>query len=241
MTPFPVKEAVLCAFVAYLALCKNNLSAGLVKSYLAAIHHAQISLGLRDPKITNMPKLEYVIKGLCRKAMGREVHPCLSITHTILHNLKNVWDQLLSREDVMLWGAACLFIGFQCTGEMVVPSDAGYDPQVHLSFQGVKVDNRQKPKWLEVHLRESKSDPVRHRVTVSAGATGKWLCPAVTSVLVYMAQRGNKLGPLFMFRDGHHSRPMRNSQLRNSTWPHLLQQCKHIDCDSLRMHYHPLT
>ena len=100
MTPFPVKEAVLCTFVAY--LYKDSLSAGSVKSYLAAIHHAQISLELGDPKITNMPKLEYMIKGLSWKATGRAVHPRLPMTPTVLHNFKNVWEQLLSREDPVM-------------------------------------------------------------------------------------------------------------------------------------------
>lgn len=157
-----------------------------------------------------MPKLEYVVRGLRRKATGRAVRPRLPITPTILRSLKNVWEQLPSREDaIMLWGAACLcFFGFLRTGEVVVPSDAGYDPQVHLSFQDVKVDNRQNPKWLEVHLKASKTDPFRHGVTIYVGATGKWLCP-VASVLAYMVQRGNKPGPLFMFRDG---RPLTRSR-----------------------------
>ena len=203
-----MKQFYVYTFVAY--LYKDNLSASSVKSYLAAIRHAQISLSLGDPRITSMPKLEYVVKGLRRKAAGRAVRPRLPITPTILRSLKNVWEQLPSREDaVMLWGAACLcFFGFLRTGEVVVPSDAGYDPQVHLSFQDVKVDNRQNPKWLEVHLKASKTDPFRHGVTIYVGATGKWLCP-VASVLAYMVQRGNKPGPLFTFRDG---RPLTRSR-----------------------------
>ena len=201
MTPFLVKEAALCAFVAY--LYRDSLSAGSVKSYLAAIRLAQISLGLGDPKIPDMPKLEYVIKGLRRKATGREVHPHLPITPTILHKLKNVWEQLPSRKDaVMLWGAACLcFFCFLRTGEVVVPSGHRVRPTCALSFQDVNVDNRQNPKWLEVHIKASKTDPFRCGVTIYVGATGKWLCP-VASVLSYMAQRGNKTGSLFMFRDG---------------------------------------
>lgn len=103
---------------------------------------------------------------------------------------------------VMLWGAACLgFFGFLCTGVVVVPSDAEYDLQVHLSFQDVKVDDKQNSKWLEVHLKTSKTDLFRQGVTKYVGATGKCLCP-VASVLAYMVHSGNKPGPLFIFRDG---------------------------------------
>ena len=34
-----------------------------MKNYLAAIRYAQISLGLGDPQLTIMPRLEYVVKG----------------------------------------------------------------------------------------------------------------------------------------------------------------------------------
>ena len=89
-------------------------------------------------------------------------HPYYSV------KLEKVWEQLPSREDaVMLWGATCLcFFGFQRTREVVVPSDVGYDPQVHLNFQDVKVDNRQNSKWLEVHLKASKTDLLRHGVMI---------------------------------------------------------------------------
>ena len=34
-----------------------------MKHYLAALRYTQISLGLGDPQICNMPQLEYIIKG----------------------------------------------------------------------------------------------------------------------------------------------------------------------------------
>ena len=39
-------------------LYRDSLSSGTIKSYLAAVHHSQIALGVGD-----MPQLEYVSKG----------------------------------------------------------------------------------------------------------------------------------------------------------------------------------
>ena len=44
--------------------------AGTVKSYLAAVRHAQIAIGLGDPHMSDMPQLEYVVKGLRKKTAG---------------------------------------------------------------------------------------------------------------------------------------------------------------------------
>lgn len=174
-----------------------------VKSYLAAVRHAQIALGLGDPRIASMPKLEYVTKGFRRTTSGREKRPRLPITPSILRRLKDSWERLPCREDaIMLWAASCLcFFGFLRMGEAVVPSDSEYDPAVHLNFNDVRVDKRSHPQWLEVRIKISKTDPFRQGVSIFVGTTGRWLCP-VASVLAYMVQRTNRPGPMFMFKNG---------------------------------------
>ena len=79
--PFPGSEATLYLFVAF--LYKEGLAAGKVKSYLAAVRHAQIGAGLGDAKLTNMPKLEYmyVTKGMRRKTAGKRTRPRLPTEH----------------------------------------------------------------------------------------------------------------------------------------------------------------
>ena len=57
--PFPISENVLIRFFAY--LYTEGIKASTIKSYLAAVRHAQISLGLGDPRICDMPQLEYVV------------------------------------------------------------------------------------------------------------------------------------------------------------------------------------
>ena len=51
--PFPVFEHTLMRFFLY--VYRESVKAGTIKSYLAAVHHAQISNGLGDPKICDMP------------------------------------------------------------------------------------------------------------------------------------------------------------------------------------------
>ena len=101
----------------------------------------------------------------------------------------------------MLWAAASLcFFGFFRSGELTVPTEAGYDPDTHLSFEDVSVDSLSNPQSLQVHLKASKTDPFRTGVKVFVGRTNCPLCP-VAAVLCYMAQRGAAAGPLFQFTD----------------------------------------
>ncbi len=57
----------------------EGLAPATAKSYLAAIRFEQISSGLGDPGIGNMPQLEYVVKGLKRQS-SREARKRLPVT-----------------------------------------------------------------------------------------------------------------------------------------------------------------
>ena len=50
--PYPVSENILASY-----LYTDSVRAG----YLVAVCHAQISLGLGDPRMCDMPQLEYII------------------------------------------------------------------------------------------------------------------------------------------------------------------------------------
>ena len=118
LTAFPISKSVLMYFVAF--LYKEGLSAGAVKSYLAAARHAQISLGLGDPNVAGMPQLEFVIKGLKKKAASGQRQTRLPITPDILRALRKVWEANTDQEGAtMLWAAACMCcFGFLCSGEI---------------------------------------------------------------------------------------------------------------------------
>ena len=202
LVPFPATEPVLAAFVAM--LYTQGLASGTVKSYLAAVRHAQIAIGQGDPQIGAMPQLEYVLKGLKRRTSGRQQRTRLPITPAILRQLKEVWSRMPDRHNAaMLWAAATLcFFGFLRMGEAVVPA-AGYDPAVHLSYTDAHVNDRSSPEWMGVRIKASKTDPFRRGITIYIGATGEDLCP-VAALLGYMVLRGNREGPMFVFANGDH-------------------------------------
>ena len=76
------------AFVAF--LYQEKLSASTIKNYLAAVRFAQIALGLGDPHMGKMPRLEYVVKGFKRSAAIGPWGHRLPITLRILRQLKQV-------------------------------------------------------------------------------------------------------------------------------------------------------
>ena len=160
ITPFPASEQSLCLFVGHLFEAK--LTSQTVKSYLAAVRYTQIALGLGDPRVESMPRLEYVIRGVKKSATKKAVAR-LPITPQILRNLKSVWERMPCQQDaLMLWAASCLcFFGFLRAGEIVIQSDAGYDESSHLSYGDVRVNDTSNTRYLEIHLKASKTDPFR--------------------------------------------------------------------------------
>ena len=122
--PFPASESTLSRFVPF--LFESQLTVATVKNYLAAVRYTQIALGLGDPEMTNMPRLEYVVKGFKRSATYSSNRTRLPITPNNLQQLKLVWQGWQCRRDAsMLWAAAIMcFCGFLRNGEVVVPSQS---------------------------------------------------------------------------------------------------------------------
>lgn len=197
---FPTSEHNLMLFVAHLH--SRKLAPGTMKSYLAAVRYLQISMGLGNPRINEMPKLEYLMKGVKRAAPGG-VRRRLPITVEILAELKLHWLRPSAGTDVkMLWAVSCLcFFGFLRLGEAVAPSPGSYDLNCHLCFGDVLVDSRSAPSYLQVNIKASKTDPFRQGCTIYIGATKSSICP-VAAVLSFMVARGSAPGPLFTWEGG---------------------------------------
>ena len=105
-------------------------------------------------------------------------------------------------ESIYIWAACCLcFFAFLRAGEMTTPDEGGYDAGVHLSFGDIALDNLQKPSFVQVSIKQSKTDPFRKGVKLCVGRTDSDLCP-VGALLSYLQCRGSAPGPLFVFKDG---------------------------------------
>ena len=188
--------------MAYLAT--DNLCHNTIKCYLSAVRHLHIAEGLGSPGISSMARLEQVLRGIkSMQARGNvKERPRLPITIELLHKMRRVWQEEATGDAKMLWTASALcFFGFFRSGELTVPSNTLYDEGAHLSFKDVSVDSLDSTQVLQVRVKASKTDPFRIEVDVYVGRTNCSLCP-VAAVLSYMAARGSKLGPLFLFSDG---------------------------------------
>ncbi len=133
-SPLPVSQSLFCYFAAYLAT--SGLSPGTIKTYLAAVRHLQIAQNLPDPRqVAPMAKLRLVEAG-AKKEYGRPIRLRRPITPSILRQIRELWAPRASEGDIiMLWAASCLcFFGFFRMGEITTPSEAQFDPQVHLTI-----------------------------------------------------------------------------------------------------------
>ena len=197
----PASEHQLCLFAAFLA--QDGLLHRTIKCYLSAVRHLHISRGSPDPGISNMPRLEQVLKGIkaVQAKQERKGRTRLPMTPEIMMKLKAVWNPGQMFNATMLWAAASLcFFGFLRSGEITVPSKDSFDRGAHLTADDITVDTYENPTMLKVRIKASKTDPFRKGVDIYVGTTGSSLCP-VTAVLTYMAMRPQSQGPLFHFED----------------------------------------
>ena len=84
-----------------------------------------------------------------------------------------------------------------------MPSEAGYDPGVHLNVSDVAVDSTSNPTFVQLRIKQSKTDPFRLGAKLVVGRTGTSLCP-VAALLEYLRVRGVSEGPLFRYQDGRY-------------------------------------
>ena len=204
-----MSESVLCAFVAGLA--QQGLTPGTIRTYLAAVRHAQIVRGFPEPREqSSLPRLWLLQNGVRRDRAesGRATpRPRLPITPPILrrmraHLVTGSGSGPEQADGRMLWAAsvACFF-GFFRVGELTVPARTAFDPRVHLEWGDVTRDGGQPPAWVRIFLKRSKTDQFGRGVAVYVGTTGDELCP-VTAILDYVTVRGMTPGPFFRFHDG---------------------------------------
>ena len=201
LQPLPASESVLCYFVAHLA--DSSLKHCTIKAYLSAVRFLHIAEGFNDPFASHLNCLQYTLRGIKRSEAekGGENRERLLVGPNTLRHIKAVWDQESSDPDkIMLWAASCC-LGFLRAGEFTVPADNSFDSEAHLCFNDIAVDNPAQPQVVQITIKQSKTDPCRRGVKLYLGKTSTDLCPVV-SLLNYLVVRGNKPGPLFIFKDG---------------------------------------
>ena len=196
----------MCRFVSHLA--SLGLKHRTIKVYLSGIRFDLLKAGLPNPfQDAVMTRLEYVLRGVKKveAERGGEVRQRLPITPEILVALRTVWAPRGGEADTkMLWAACCIgFFAFLRVGEMTVPSEAGYDPGVHLHVSDMAVDSTSNPTFVQLRIKQSKTDPFRLEAKLVVGRTGTSLCP-VAALLDYLRVRGVSEGPLFRYQDGRY-------------------------------------
>jgi hypothetical protein len=87
------------------------------------------------------------------------------------------------------------------SGMLWFPSESAYDPEIHLRYEDVAIDDPSAPSIMRVHLRASKTAPFRKGVDLFLGRTDNDLCP-LAAMLSFLAIRGNDPGFLFASKDG---------------------------------------
>ena len=98
ISPFPVKEPVLCYFSLYLAC--QHLSPQTVKTYLAAVRHMQITLGLPKPReFLSLSCLKLVQSGIRRSY--RESGKAPKIRPSNFTETKNALTSKIIRPNIM--------------------------------------------------------------------------------------------------------------------------------------------
>lgn len=82
-----------------------------------------------------------------------------------------------------------------------MPGDDAFDSTVHLSHEGIAVDNPVKPRMVRITIKQSKTDPFRKGVDLYLRRTFADLCPVI-SLMNYLLIANATKGPLFRFKDG---------------------------------------
>jgi len=164
----PTLERTLLLFTTYLAT--QGLSYATIRVYLSAVRHAHVQEGCHhffDSQFT--PRVSLLLKGIRKESAKTDSSRIrLPITKKIMQQIRNLLTlQPATYQSTMLWAACCVaFFGFLRASEFTSPSQVSYDPACHLSLADITLDNRRSPTLVELHIKQSKTDPYREGASV---------------------------------------------------------------------------
>lgn len=105
-------------------------------------------------------------------------HSQLPITLEIMVKIKHALLRSPSEyNNIMLWAACCFIFRVSLVREFTVPSQAAYDPEVHLPLSDVATDDRLSPSVVQLTIKQSKTDPSQQGVQLYLGQTEGEVCP----------------------------------------------------------------
>ena len=108
------------------------------------------------------------------------------------------------------------FFAFLRCSEFTVPS-SGFIPDTHLTPSDVLIDKMPFPDSLMINIKKSKTDQFKRGFIIVLGKTNSQICP-VAAILTNLHLRGQKNGPMFIFKDGSLLTRDKFSRLVNQTF-----------------------
>ena len=193
-----MSETLLCYFV--MSLAREDISPATIRTYLAAIRHAQIMRGHPEPrKSSSLPRLR--LGGRREHAISSPTPQAarLPITPLLLRHLRPSSTDPSYDDRLLCATAAVCFFGFFRAGVITVTSASAFDARINLSWGDVSI--RENGRALRVFLKRSKTDQYGRGTEVFTGSTGDELCP-VHAVRSYVARRGDSPGAFFCSAEG---------------------------------------
>ena len=145
-------------------MAREGLAPATLKTYLAGIRHAQIVRSLPELGSASSQCLRLLQSGVAREQafrLGGPARQHLPITPQLLGEILRMWaaGSVSEHDEAMFSAAASLcFYGFFRVGEITIPSTTTFDARVHLTWDGVAVDDATPPSSIHVHLKRSKCD-----------------------------------------------------------------------------------
>ena len=206
MQPLPATEQLLIIFTADLS---QRLAFSSIRAYLSAVRFLHISNGHSDP-LSGKLKLDLLLRRVRKRKPGSH-DKRLPITPLILQKLFSILNQNPTDLEnklnfffgpLAVWGFSVFFVLAN-----LLPSQRRTTQHGICRYR----ISTEKPSFLKVYIKGSKTDQLRQGTTVVVGRTKSHISP-VKSVLAYVACRGFKSGPLFCHQNGS---PLTRSQLVN--------------------------
>jgi hypothetical protein len=196
-------------------LFKRQMHVNTIKVYLFAVRHYHIVNNFNSP-LLDTPRLQLVLKAAQRKCF--KCTEKLPVTYEILENVQSLLST--THDDRLLWAAMTLgFFGLLRAAEFTTPSQASFNPDLHLTMNDVSLRTHQDgTKFMSVRIKMSKTDKSCEGFFIHIGCSQRKVCAvcAMTSYLEGKAVIENR--PLFTFTN---NTILTRSTLVNSTRSYL--------------------